>query len=208
MVDLLTLGAILGVLLIGAISPGPSFVLVARTAVAVSRRDGLAAAAGMGLGAAIFGALALGGLQAVLAQVAGLYVALKLLGGLYLVYLAVRILRGAAEPLAVPAAEAEVGGFVRSFRTGLATQLSNPKTAVVFTSVFAAVLPADPPFWLVAILPPLILLQETAWYALVALAFSAGRPRAAYVRSKVWVDRVAGAAIGLLGVKLVGAAAD
>ena len=44
------LSGILGALLIGAISPGPSFVLVARTSIALSRRDGLAAALGMGLG--------------------------------------------------------------------------------------------------------------------------------------------------------------
>jgi threonine/homoserine/homoserine lactone efflux protein len=42
--------AALGAILLGAISPGPSFVLVARTAVAVSRRDALATALGMGAG--------------------------------------------------------------------------------------------------------------------------------------------------------------
>ncbi len=41
------LAGLLGVLLIGSISPGPSFVLFARTAVARSRRDGMAAALGM-----------------------------------------------------------------------------------------------------------------------------------------------------------------
>jgi hypothetical protein len=44
------LGAIFGAILIGAMSPGPSFVLVARTAVAVSRPAGIATALGMGLG--------------------------------------------------------------------------------------------------------------------------------------------------------------
>jgi len=41
---------ILGALLIGAISPGPSFVLVSRIAITASRLDGFAAALGMGLG--------------------------------------------------------------------------------------------------------------------------------------------------------------
>jgi threonine/homoserine/homoserine lactone efflux protein len=92
--------SILGTLLIGAISPGPSFVLVARTAVAASRRDGLAAALGMGVGGVVFGGLALLGLSAVLTQVPWLYAGFKLLGGLYLAYLAVRLWRGAARPIA------------------------------------------------------------------------------------------------------------
>jgi hypothetical protein len=43
---LIPLGAIFGAILIGAISPGPSFVLVARTAIAVSRSAGMATAGG------------------------------------------------------------------------------------------------------------------------------------------------------------------
>jgi threonine/homoserine/homoserine lactone efflux protein len=49
---LVSLLSILGALILGCISPGPSFVFVTRTAVALSRRDGIAAALGMGLGAA------------------------------------------------------------------------------------------------------------------------------------------------------------
>ena len=49
----LILLSILGAVMIGAISPGPSFVLVSRTAMTSSRRDGLAAALGDGDGGAI-----------------------------------------------------------------------------------------------------------------------------------------------------------
>lgn len=74
-------GLILLALLAGVVSPGPSFVQVARIAVSRSRADRLAAAAGMGLGALVFAALALAGLHALLTAVPGLYVALKVLGG-------------------------------------------------------------------------------------------------------------------------------
>lgn len=52
-------------------------------------------------------------------------------------------------------------------------------------------------------LPPLIFLQETAWYALVAVAFSANRPRSIYLGAKRWIDRIAAALIGVLGIRLV-----
>lgn len=196
--------SILGALTVGAVSPGPSFVLVARTSIAVSRRDGLAAALGMGAGGVSFCVLALLGLHAVLANVAWLYAALKLLGGLYLVYLGVRIWRGARQPIVLAdTGEAGARGVGRSFLFALATQLSNPKTAVVYASIFAALLPADPPLWVSLVLPPAIFLIEAGWYTLVAVAFSAGRPRAAYLRSKTWIDRTAGAVMGALGARLV-----
>lgn len=198
---------ILGALAVGAVSPGPSFVLVARVAVAQSRRAGLAAALGMGVGGVFFAALALLGLHAALSQVGWLYMVLKLAGGLYLLHLAIRIWRGAATPLVVSRADAPAGGAAKPFALGLMTQLSNPKTAIVYGGIFAALLPPDPPSWLLVTLPPAIFLIEAGWYAVVAIAFSAGRPRAAYLRSKTWIDRIAAAAIGALGVRLIADAA-
>lgn len=202
--DMIPFLGILGAVTVGAISPGPSFVFVARASIALSRADGLAAAFGMGIGGIIFAGSALLGLQAVLAQVAWLYTALKLVGGAYLLYLAIALWRRASDPVIVPDTAGPRGsGLGRSFSYGLATQLSNPKAAVVYASIFAALLPPAPSLWLVAALPPMILLIETSWYALVALAFSADRPRAAYLRSKRWVDRLAGSVIGSLGARMI-----
>lgn len=201
--SLAALFSILGALLVGAISPGPSFVFVVRTSVAQSRREGVAAALAMGIGAMLFGALALLGLRTLIAGGGWLYVALKIAGGLYLLYLAFQIWRHAREPIAVRGEGAGGSSLPRAFAMGLATQLSNPKIVAVFAAVFAALLPAEPPLWLDLALPPLIFVQETAWYALVAVAFSSARPRAAYLRAKTWIDRIAGSVIGLLGARLV-----
>ena len=198
------LAGILGALLIGASSPGPSFVLVARTAIAASRRDGLAAAVGMGVGGVVLGTLALLGLRTLLMQAAWLYLGLKAVGGFYLIYLGIRLWRGASEPIAVADKDEQAAARPgKSFGLGLATQLSNPKTAVVYASIFAALLPANPPGWMWVALLPLIFSVEAGWYAVVALLFSSARPRAAYLRSKRWIDRLAGAVLGVLGVRLI-----
>jgi threonine/homoserine/homoserine lactone efflux protein len=195
---------ILGALLVGAVSPGPSFVLVSRISVKSSRADGLAAALGMGIGGAIFATLALLGLVTILLQVETLYLALRILGGLYLIYLGIRIWRGESEPLEVSEkGVSRPSTALRSFALGLVTQLSNPKTAIVYASIFAALLPASAPMWLFLSLPPLVLVLETSWYAIVAIAFSAQKPRSAYLRSKFWVDRVAGAVMGSLGARVI-----
>lgn len=204
MTDFAVLIAIAAALAVGAMSPGPSFVLVSRISVTASRPNGLAAALGMGVGGATFGVLALAGLSALLQQVEWLHLALKILGGAYLLYLGIRIWRSAAAPLVVGDISAgERKPAARSFWIGLVTQLSNPKTAIYYASIFAALLPAKPAEWLLFALPPTIFLIETGWYAVVALAFSSSGPRAAYLRFKTWVDRAAGAVLGVLGARLL-----
>ncbi|THV16916.1 LysE family translocator [Rhizobium rhizophilum] len=190
---------------IGAMSPGPSFVLVSRISVSNSRLHGLAAAIGMGLGGAVFAVLALAGLVALLQQVEWLYLVLKCAGGLYLFYLGIAIWRGAREPLSAASPDGrETLAVSRALLLGLVTQISNPKTAVVYASIFAALMPQDPPLALMLALPCVIFFIEAGWYAIVAMAFSAPRSQRAYLGGKVWVDRLAGAVIGALGLRLIG----
>jgi threonine/homoserine/homoserine lactone efflux protein len=195
---------ILGAILIGAISPGPSFVLVARTAIAVSRPDGIATALGMGLGGLIFAGAALLGLHVVLTNVPWIHLGLKFAGAAYLFYLALHLWRGASDPIAVADVLIDrAQDILRSFVIGLATQLSNPKTAIWYASIFTAVLSDNPPHGLAIIILPMIFVIETGWYALVAVAFSSPGPRRGYLRSKLWIDRTAGGVMGLLGLKLL-----
>jgi threonine/homoserine/homoserine lactone efflux protein len=205
LVDLLIpLGAIFGAVLVGAISPGPSFVLVARTSVAVSRSAGLANALGMGAGGLIFAAAALLGLQVALAAVPWAYLGLKIAGGAYLIYLAVQLWRGAREPIEMqPVTSGGAGSLRKFFAVGLATQLSNPKTAIAYASIFTALLPADPPAWVASVILPTIFLIETSWYAVVAMVFSSKGPRRSYLSAKVLIDRLAAGVLGLLGFKLL-----
>ena len=196
--------SVIAAVLIGAVSPGPSFVLVSRIAISRSRKAGLAAALGMGTGSVIFATLALFGLSALLMKVEWLYIALRVAGGLYLIYVGIRIWRHAADDLPIDApATPVVGGVARNFFFALGTQLSNPKTAIFYGSIFAALLPAAPASWLLLTVPPAVFLVEAGWYAVITLAFSSNRPRALYVGSKLWIDRVAGAVIGALGARLV-----
>jgi threonine/homoserine/homoserine lactone efflux protein len=201
------IAAILAALMLGAMSPGPSFVIVARNAIGLSRRDGLATALGMGIGGVCFSAIALLGLYTLLAAVTWLYVTLKIAGGLYLIWLASKIWRGAATPLTVDtAAGAQRGRPRKSFWIGLSTQLSNPKTAVYYGSIFAALLPQHPPHWCYFALPPAIFAIEAGWYTIVALCFSSRAPREWYLRAKAWIDRAAAGAITALGLRLIIAA--
>jgi threonine/homoserine/homoserine lactone efflux protein len=206
MEDLSALLGIIAALTVGVISPGPSFVLVARTAVSSSRSDGVAAAIGMGAGGVVFAVAALLGLQGLLLAVPSVYLVLKILGGMYLAYLGVRIWLSAKQPL--PVVGLTPGGTTKrkSLVLGFITQVSNPKTAIVYASVFAAFMPATQSRAFDVALVAFVFAIETTWYTVVALALSSEHPRAAYLRHKAWVDRTAGGVMVALGMKLASSA--
>ena len=205
MQDVPALLGILAALTVGAVSPGPSFVVVARTAVSSSRTDGLAAALGMGVGGLAFAVAALLGLHGLVLAVPSLHLVFKVAGGLYLAYLGLRIWLSARQPLTLIAPSSRAGSTTatRSVLLGFTTQVSNPKTAIVYAGVFAAFLPTAPTLAFNLAVLALVFFIEAGWYALVALALSSERPRGAYLRYKVWVDRAAGGVMIALGFKLV-----
>lgn len=190
-------------LLLGVMSPGPSFLLVAQTAAAKSRSDGIATSLGMGVGAAAFAVAASAGLYVVLETVPLVYVSLKFVGGLYLCFLGYKIWRSANEPTQneMPNHDHQ-SGMYRSFLLGLVTQLSNPKTALVFVSIFAAFLPANLPAYAYLYLCLLAFVIDASWYCLVSVALSTSTAQKAYTKYKLYICRTAGGFMGVLGLKL------
>src|SRR5690606_36871697 len=189
--------------MLGAMSPGPTSIYVAKNSIAISRKHGLFTALGTGLGAAIFGLLAVLGLQAFLLAVPSAYLALKICGGLYLLWLAFKIIRHAKEPLETDTAISEQISLSRAFTTGLITQLSNPKIAIVLASIFTALLPKEIPTYIYIVLPVLCFLIDAGWCSLIAVALSAEKPRRVYLKFKAIFDRAAGAVMTVLGLKLI-----
>ncbi|MBO1997259.1 LysE family transporter [Klebsiella pneumoniae] len=198
-----SLMAIAAVLIMGVISPGPSFIFVARNAVARSRLHGMVTALGTGAGAAIFSIMAMLGLQKVLTAVPELFIGLKVAGGLYLLWLGYKIFAVGAAMDFSASGMAGNRSLLKTFRDGLYTQLSNPKTALVFASIFTALLPAQIPTAFYYIVPLMSFLIDVSWYSLVALVLSADRPRRVYLRLKRRIDIATATVLGALGLRLI-----
>ncbi|GGE23448.1 threonine transporter [Primorskyibacter flagellatus] len=188
--------------LLAAMSPGPSFVVCLRIAVTRGFRTAVGLAVGFGLGAALWAVAALAGLALLFELVPGLFLALKIVGGAFLMWIAVQMWRHATEPLDLEASTQEAMTFARALRFGLLTFASNPKTAVFFGAVFVGLVPAGTPLATLALLVTAIFINETLWYIVVARLFSLPQPRRAYVRAKAWTDRAFGSFLGLFGLKI------
>ncbi|KFX20756.1 LysE family translocator [Pectobacterium betavasculorum] len=194
--------AISGTLLLGAMNPGESFLLVARTTVATSRLNGIATALSMGTGSLIFSLAAMFGLQAIIKTMPDFYFFIRILGGCYLIYLAYKFTlkkNKATVDHITPGVEQQ--SFMQSYFQGLIIQLSNPNTALVFASVFSALLSHTLPFEMYFILPAIAFSIDTLWYIFVAVVLSYQRPRNTYLNYKKWFDITAGVLMLFLGVK-------
>ncbi len=182
-----------------AASPGPATLAVAATAMSAGRLRGLAMALGLSVGLAFWGVLAAIGVGSLVAQSAVALTVLKLLGGAYLLYLAVVSWRSAN----VPASSVKVGATTagRQFRAGLILNLGNPKGVLAWVAALALGSggSADQNVWLVTA----CVLFGFVLYAVYALVFSVDRVMLAYRAAKRWVDRVFAVLFGGAGLRLI-----
>jgi threonine/homoserine/homoserine lactone efflux protein len=195
------LAALFVVHLLVVASPGPAFLAVSRTAISSSRSAGVIAAGGLATGALIWAIATMFGLDVLFAGAPWLYDVLRLGGAAYLIYLGIGMLRSAwrGERLAgdAPAASAN-----RTFLRSLGVQLSNPKAAVFFGSIFVALLPAAAPLWVKAAALAILGINEFVFYGLVAVVLSTPRAQRIYGDAKRVLDALFGGFLTVLGVKL------
>ena len=188
--------------LIAAASPGPAILMAARTGVTQGFRVGAWLALGIAAGALFWAVAALFGLEVLFKAAPALFWAFKIAGGLFLCWIAVQMWRHAHLPLHMTADAAVPPTPLSAFRSGVLTQLSNPKPAIFFGAVFAGTVPPGTSLPWIAALLLMVLVNEIACILLVARAFSFNRPRDLYQRFKAAIDRSFGGILGLLGMKV------
>lgn len=122
--------AFLAATLLFAYMPGPALLYTAAQTIARGRRAGFMAAAGIHLGCYVHVLAAAFGLSALFTVVPALYFALKLVGGLYLIYLGVRMIR--TRVAAGPVPDLPRKSARRAFADSVLVEVLNPKVAIFF----------------------------------------------------------------------------
>ena len=191
--------AFLGVAVVVICTPGPDTALTIRNTLLGGRRHGVTTAAGVATGQATWTVAAAGGVAALLAASEPAFLALKLAGAAYLVYLGAQSLLAAVRN----AERVERARSGRPFRQGLISNLGNPKMA----AFFPALLPqfADSLAGLLA-LGFAFCLMTLAW--LTAYAFVVARAGDLLRRSRVRraLEAATGAVLVALGLRVATAA--
>ncbi|MDO5640463.1 MAG: LysE family transporter [Neisseria sp.] len=192
------------------ISPGPDFLLVVRSAFRNSRRRAMGVALGIALANGFYIALCIIGVGHVLSQSLWAMLLLKTLGGLFLLYVAWHALRARRSDYAFisrPELAQHNGqnapSFLREFLLGMASGLSNPKNVIFYLSLFSVVLTPQVGTGFRIGLGVWMTLLVFVWDAAIILLLSQGRIRHWFGGAAFYIDKAAGALLGLVGWKLL-----
>ncbi|MVU79457.1 LysE family transporter [Nocardia sp. ET3-3] len=130
-----------GLCVLLALTPGPDTFLVLRFSMAGSR-PGIAAAVGSAFGGIVWATVVAAGVAALLEQSATAYRTLKVIGGIYLVYLGIRALLAHRRGQADDAGETDVAvatgkpvSMRSAFAAGLLSCIFNPKVGLFYLAV-------------------------------------------------------------------------
>jgi len=185
------------------VTPGQDMILVMSRSIAQGPAAGVATAAGVSVGLVGHTLLTTLGLGAILRTSEALFLALKLVGAAYLVYLGVQLLRAQRHDLAVAA------GMPRSLRRlfldGALSNVSNPKIAVFYFAFLPQfVLPGAAHATLAVFVLGLVFAALT-FLVKGPVGLGAGL-LSAWLRERpavlAWVFRSSGAVLVALGLKL------
>lgn len=180
-------------------SPGPAFLISVKTTLTAGRRAGLAVGAGLGLMAALWTLAALMGLEVIFTAFPWAYVAVKTVGALYLMYIAYGMWKGAREPLA----PTDVKPAHHAFWQGLMINLMNPKSVLFAAAVLVVIFPPGMTLAQKGVVFANHLVIEWIFYSLLAFGMSTNAARSAYLRAKVYLDRIAAVVLSALGLRLL-----
>jgi len=193
----------IGLFALTFLSPGPNLLVVVQSSLSYGRIAGIAASLGVALGDGIYAALGVAGMAAVISQSGELFAAVKIVGGLYLLWTAWKLL---SKPTAT-SFDATPTNVVQPpfkvFLQGLMTDLANPQTILFFASIFAVTLSTDTPAWARMLSWLGIVSASIIWRIFLSVSFSHSRVRGAYLRGHRAIERLVGVALAGFGAKLV-----
>ena len=200
MIEFESLAAIALAFFIVTVSPGPANIAVATVAMSSGRLGGMLFGLGLSVGLAFWGVIAAIGMGAVLQATSQLLIALKIAGGLYLLWLAVQSARSAFEPSGNAATKPYHG---RWFMRGLILNLSNPKAVVAWMAALSMGLGSGDNA--VAVVTAMLgcMALGFANYAGYALLFSIPGVMTGYSRARKWIDGAAAGLFALAGFGLL-----
>ncbi|MDD1781475.1 LysE family translocator [Enterovibrio sp. ZSDZ35] len=187
------------VCMLGAMSPGPSLVVMVRHSLAGGRLHGIVAAWAHALGVGLYAVLTLLGLAVILQESPTVFKGIAYSGAAYLAWLGIKSIR-ANGGVAAKLEKGEKTSLLEAARDGAMISVLNPKLALFFLALFSQFVAIGTDFTSrsIIVLTPIII--DGLWYTIVALVLSSSRMLEKLKQRAVLIDR-------LCGVVLIGLAA-
>ncbi|AYD02928.1 LysE family translocator [Neorhizobium sp. NCHU2750] len=191
--------------LITVLSPGPANLAIMTTAISQGRRAGLFIALGVFCGSLTWACAAALGLAALLRTYALALEIIKILGGLYLIYLAWKAYKSARKPdkdIALSEARAKQTAGQLWLR-GYGIHITNPKAIFGWLAVISLGLPANAPPSAVALIVSIFSASSLTIFTGYAILFSTRHALRLYRAARRWIEATMAVFYSLAGIKLL-----
>jgi threonine/homoserine/homoserine lactone efflux protein len=191
------------------ISPGPDFLMIVRSSLRTGKINAIGVAGGIALANGLYIALCIVGVGAVLAASLIAMTVLKVIGGVFLIYIAVQAIRaprgGYNALLNSSHPEVACGSrvFWREFSAGFISGIANPKNIIFYLSLFSVVLTNDVSNGIKVALGLWMTALVFVWDTMIVLVLTQERVRRSFAKVAFYIDKISGALLGLVGFKLL-----
>lgn len=199
--------AVAVVSLLAAISPGPDFFIVLRNSLSYSRKSGLLTALGVSLALIVHLSYTLVGLGILIAESPFLYTLLKYTGVGYLFFIGSSSLISSFRnsntlDLGCHKSRHQISALT-ALRQGFLTNLLNPKAAIFFISLFSQFIDSTTPIFLRVEYAFINWSITLSWFLFLSYLITSRGFIGKIHRFRIYIDRIMGGALMLLGVKLL-----
>lgn len=176
------------------VSPGPAVMATLGTSMRFGRSAGIALALGIVTGSLCWGVLAAAGLSALLTRYAGAVEIIRVLGGLYLLWLAYRAFRSARATHDVAESAVTTTTLTNRayFLRGWGIHMTNPKAIMGWIAIISLGLAPGSPPWVAGVILLGTGVFGISFYALCALVFSTAPAVRVYARSRRYIEATLG----------------
>ncbi|SRR5690554_2123267 len=193
--------AVIGLCLMGAMSPGPSLALVLKHTLHAGRRQGMVAGFAHGLGVGMYALAAVLGIAAIITTSPTLFTLIQWAGAAFLAYLGLKgLLAKHATPTAIAPAATNSS---HAARDGFLMACLNPYTAIFFIALFSQLVDIHTPFSVKLLYAATAVIIDMGWYMSVAWFFSQPVWLRRLERYSVWIERLFSLVLIGFAVKLV-----
>lgn len=192
---------------LAVVAPGPDFAVTIRQSVRFGRGVGICTALGIGAGISVHVLYTLLGVGALMHTTPWLLTVAKVIGGVYILYLGVSLLR--SQPKSALEGDKEADQPVveqtlwKAFTTGFLTNATNPKATLFFLAIFTTLISATTPLNVQALYGVWMCFVNALWFVIVALFFSSNKVRVLFMRMGHWFERTMGVILILFAGRLM-----
>lgn len=198
--------AIASIHLAAVMSPGPDVTLTIRNSLLHSRKVGMAGALGTTTGIFIHLAYTIFGIGYLVVNMPWLMNTIRVAGAVYLLFLGYQSFKASAQSPTDDFDKDKLSGPKlspwKAYRVGVINNLLNPMVILLFIGILSAYITPETPTVIQGLYALMMVTLTFSWFTFVALFFSIDKIRLQFLKMGHWLERIAGSALILFGLKV------